>query len=227
MECTCTSLCTSKMDIFASLDCEEQRMLVNKASHLECKKGEFIFRESEPADKIIVIRYGKIKLNRYSSEGKEYVIDILAHNDFYGEQNVFGGSLFDVNAIALERTAICSISYEAIYDLVLEHPEIGMKLLTAVGEKLSAATEMLEILSTNDAKAKLAGFLLFRSKRLKRNTLELTREDISAHINLRRETISRKLSEFEAEGLVSLSGHKTIKLIDKHSLSIIYNSGKK
>lgn len=214
----CSKLCTSKIPLFEPLSLEEQTELVSKARHLDYKRGETVFCEYDPADKIMVIRYGKVKINRYSLEGKEYVLDILTEGDIYGEQNIFGGKAFEANAVSLGECGVCLISLTDIHELILRKPEIGVKILNVVGQKLSAANELVQLLSVNDAKARVAGFLLFRSSRIKGETIELTRDDISAYINVRRETISRKLGELQREGAIALEGNRKIHVRNKDIL---------
>lgn len=219
LKCSCCNkLCTSKIPLFEPLSLEEQKELVSRARHLDYKKGETVFHEYDPADKILVIRYGKVKVNRYSLEGKESVLDILTEGDIYGEQNIFGGTDFDANAVALGKCGVCLISLTDIQELILKKPEIGVKLLNAVGQKLSAANELVQLLSVNDAKARVAGFLLFRSSRIKGETIELTRDDISAYINVRRETISRKLGELRRDGAIELEGNRRIRVKNRDML---------
>jgi CRP/FNR family transcriptional regulator len=110
--------------------------------------------------------------------------------------------------------------------MIMNRPEIGIKLLGEVGSKLSSANELIELLSINDAKARLSGFLLYRSNRIEKEIIELSREDISAFINLTRETISRKLNELESEEVIKLNGHKKIKIMDKTTLREIFENGK-
>ncbi|KAF5028888.1 CRP-like cAMP-activated global transcriptional regulator [bioreactor metagenome] len=226
MECSCkfNGLCTSKIALFSMLTFEEHNALISKSEHLDYKKGDIIFRESDPADKIIIVRYGRVKLNHYSMDGKEYVTDILVESDIYGEQNIFGGGKYDVNAVALEPTGVCIISQEDIQKMIMNRPEVGVKLLNVVGVKLSSANELIELLSINDAKSRLAGFLLYRNTRIKKELIELSRDDIAAYINLTRETISRKLNELEDEGCIQLDGHKKIKIINKEALREIYEN---
>ena len=69
-----------------------------------------------------------------------------------------------------------------------------------------------EILFLNNAKARLAGNLLFQSRDMETASQSLSRNVISASINLRCETISRKLNQMAQEGLVELTGHKTIRI---------------
>ncbi len=121
-------MCTSKIPLFMPLTLEEQKELVLKARHLDYKRGETVFREYDPADKILIIRYGKVKINRYSLEGKEYVLDILTEGNIYGEQNIFGGKTFNANAIALGECGVCFISLTDIQELILRKPEIGVKI---------------------------------------------------------------------------------------------------
>lgn len=220
----CSKMCTSKIPLFESLSLEEQKELVTEARHLDYKKGETVFSEYDPADKILVIRYGKVKINRYSLEGKEYVLDILTEGDIYGEQNIFGGKAFEANAVALGDCGVCLISLSDIQELILRKPEIGVKILSVVGQKLSTANELVQLLSVNDAKARVAGFLLFRSTRIKRDTIELTRDDISAYINVRRETISRKLGELSKEGAVELEGNRKIHVLNKDILREVFEN---
>ncbi|WP_077612941.1 Crp/Fnr family transcriptional regulator [Clostridium sp. Marseille-P2415] len=225
-QCNCCSkLCTSKIPLFQSLSLEEQKELISKTQHLDYKKGETVFHEYDPADKILVIRYGKIKINHYSFEGKEYVLDILGEGEIYGEQNIFGGKAFEANAIALEESGVCLISLADIQNLILKRPEIGIKILNVVGQKLSLANELVQLLSVNDAKARVAGFLLFRSNRIKSKTIELTRDDISAYINVRRETISRKLGELRMEGAIGLEGNRKVLIRNKDILRDVFENG--
>lgn len=228
MECTCcfNGLCTSKIALFSMLSQEEQLELISKSKHLNFKKGDIIFRESDTADKIIIVRFGKIKLNHFSAEGKEFVTDILVESDIYGEQNIFSGGNYNVNGVALEETGVCMISQSDIQKMVMNRPEAGVKLLSVIGSKLSSANEIIELLSINDAKSRLAGFLLYRSGRIRKDTVELSRDDIAAYINLTRETVSRKLSELKDEGIIELIGHKKIHLVDKEALREILEFNK-
>jgi len=112
----CNQLCTSRIPLFQPLSIAEQKALISRALHLDYKKGEILLHEHDPAEKIMIIRYGKIKINHYSLEGKEYVLDILTEGDIYGEQNIFGGKDLEANAIALEKSGVCLISLADIQD---------------------------------------------------------------------------------------------------------------
>lgn len=214
----CAGLCTSRIGIFASLSQEDQRLLVSKASHCRVLRGTVIFSEQDSASQILLIHSGKIKLNRYSADGREYVLDIIGRNDIYGEQWLFSGKQHEVNAIALEDVSYCEIHQADIEELIHQHPEVGIRLLSELGAKYSRVSRLHELLSVNDAMARIAGFLLHMRSENRSDTLSLARNDMAALINLRNETISRKLNELAERKLVSLQGHRTIRVLDADGL---------
>ena len=93
-----------------------------------------------------------------------------------------------------------------------------------IGKKLSLANELVQLLSVNDAKARIAGFILFRSSRINKDTIELTREDIAAYINVRRETISRKMGELRNDGAIALEGNRKVRILNKDLLRDIFEN---
>ena len=217
----CAELCTARISIFQSLPLQDQRLLVTKARHRQVPAGTVIFSEKDPCEQILVIHSGRVKLNRYTLEGRETVLDMIGTGDIYGDQWLFSGRLHEVNAITLEPSDFCEIHRRDIETLILQHPEVGVRMLGELGAKLSRASRLQEILFLNDAKARLAGYLLFQSREMGTASLSLPRDVISASINLRCETISRKLNEMAQEGLVELSGHKTIRIRSADGLQIL------
>lgn len=220
----CISLCTSRVIIFQSLSDEEQHQLVQAANHRHVPAGVTIFREEDPADRILVVHSGRIKLNHYSKEGKEYVLDIIGAGDIYGEQRLFSGQRQEMNAIALEPANYCEIFKRDIEALIMKEPAVGIKMLNELGTKYSRVSKMHEILSINDAKGRLAGFLLHTIRETGGKTIRIARETISASINLRTETISRKLNELAHEELLELQGHLIIRVLDPEGLRAVYDA---
>ena len=214
----CAGLCTQRIGIFASLTLEDQRLLIMKAVHCKVPKGTVIFSEQDTAAQILLIHSGKIKLNRYSADGREYVLDIIGKGDIYGEQWLFSGKRHEVNAIALLDVSYCEIHQKDIEELIHQHPEVGIRLLSELGAKYSRVSRLHELLSINDALARVAGFLLHMRSENRNDTLNLSRNDMAALINLRNETISRKLGELAERRLVSLQGHRTIRVLDADGL---------
>ena len=211
-------LCTYLDQIFDSLNPQEQLMLIKKAHHRNFNSGELVFSGEDIANRITIFRQGEVKLNHFTSDGKEFVLDTLRAGDIYGEQSLFSDEKYNFNCIAIEETKICELYCEDIQEVMFKNPNVGAKLLKILGKKYSNISKLMEINSLNDAKQRLSGFLLYRMNRYDEQIIRLSRDEIASSINLRTETVSRKLTELKNDRIILLKGQKYIEILDKDKL---------
>ena len=110
-------------------------------------------------------------------------------------------------------------------DIIMRNPEIGIKVLETVGERLSKVENLVQNLATNDVDSRMA-YLLTDLMEKYGETIEnnisiklpLSREDMASFIGVTRETISRKLKKFEDEKLIKIVGTKNIIILDEEGL---------
>lgn len=210
----CGQLCIARVSLFLGLTPQEQARVMALARHEDYKRGAFAFLMGDAADRILIVRYGRIKISRFTQEGEEMVLDILNAGDVLGEQTVFSAERYQAQGLCLEDTGVCALSAAAISGLVQEHPQVGVRLLGSLGQKLRDAQRLMEILSKDSALARLSGFLLYQTERAGGKTVSLSREDIASSIHIRRETVSRKLAQLKQEGVLALSGYRHIRVLD-------------
>lgn len=217
-------LCTAQIDLFGGLTLPEQQMVVSQAHHRNFTKGDYVFRSGEAEQRILIIRYGQIKLCYTNADGREMMVDILRAGDIHGEHALFADSRYAVDGVALTDTGICSLHTEDIEQLILQKPAVGAKLIRRMGVRLKDCRQMLDILSCPDARARIAGFFLYRLHRSASNRLELTREAIGSAINLSRETVSRRVKEMADEQLLETDGYRHIILKNIPALEQIFRA---
>ena len=107
----------------------------------------------------------------------------------------------------------------------MKNPEIGIKVLEAVGERLSKVESLVQNLATNDVDSRMAYLLTDLMEKYGENIeknisieLPLSREEMANFIGVTRETISRKLKKFEDEKLIKIVGTKIIIVLDEEGL---------
>ena len=81
-------------------------------------------------------------------------------------------------------------------------------------------------LSVSDPVARIAGCLLYNEHRRTGEYIELTLEDIGTRVNLRMETVSRKLRDFKKAGLIERLGKGKLRIIDYKKVNEIFEAGK-
>lgn len=229
MSCNCdrckNELCASKVPIFSNLTHEELLEIVKTTGHNTYKKGENIFLEGNEAQTLYLINEGKIKLFKFTKDGKQQILHILSDGDFFGELNLFKNSEYGFSAEAIVPTKICTLTKDKMRNIILQKPEIGIKILEMVGDRLSKVESLAQHLATNDVESRLAYLLVDMMESYGKKTtkgveveLPISREDMSNYTGVARETISRKLKKFEEEGLIELVGTKKVIILEEESL---------
>lgn len=220
--------CAHKVSIFSVLTEEQLIKLTEKITHKNYKKGQIIFFEGDISDKLYVINRGKIKIFKYTREGKEQILYILSEGDFVGDLSLLKKDEFKFNAEALEDANICVLTKDDFDGIVRENPEIALEILQVVYDRIVKLENLIQSLSTKDIEARIASLLLGFVKDFgipKGDIIELelplSREDIANYIGVTRETISRKLGSMQDQGVIELMGSKKIIINDIEELEFM------
>lgn len=84
----------------------EQLLISFGAETKNYKAGDIIFREEEFPLYYYQIKTGKIKLNNYTEDGKEFIQNIFSDGHSFGESLLFVDRPYPMNAVAIEESAI-------------------------------------------------------------------------------------------------------------------------
>lgn len=148
-------LCASKVPIFENLNNEELLKIVNTINHKEYAKGDVVFTEGNVANTLFFINEGKIKLYKYTKDGKEQILHVLSEGDFFGELELIKPSKYGFNSKAIIDSKICTLTKDEMKEIMMKNPEIGIKVLETVGERLSKVESLVQNLATNDVDSRM------------------------------------------------------------------------
>ncbi|MBS4537633.1 Crp/Fnr family transcriptional regulator [Clostridium sp. D2Q-11] len=217
--------CARKVSIFSILQEEQLAEVTDKINIKKFKKGEMLFFEGDISDKLFLINKGKIKAFRYTKDGKEQIIYILAEGDFIGDMSLIKEGEFKFNAEAMEDSNVCILTKDDFDKILLNNPDIALKILKVIHERVANLEDQIQRLGTKDIESRLAGLLLSLIKdfgtpmdTIVELDIPLSREDMANYIGSTRETVSRKLSSLQDEGIIELIGNKKIIIKDLNAL---------
>lgn len=219
------SYCMNEVTLLSGLSEKEMGLISKEAVTYQFKRGDIVFSEGEKANHLYIICKGKIKINRFTVDGKEQILYILSDGDFIGAFNLLKEDHWEFTAEALEDTTINTISKAAFDDVLIKSPEITIKVLEKAYERIRKVESLVNRLGTNNVDAKVAALLLnlesnFGHKTSKGTLLKLSinRDEMGAYAGIARETMTRKLKMFESIGLIKLVGTKEILILNKSAL---------
>ncbi len=217
------SLCISIVPIFNHLQYDEMLEIVKTSKTKTFKKGEMVFRAGEPSEHLYILHKGQVKIYRLSESGKEQLIRIMEPGDFMGELALFTDESLTSYAEALKDTEICAIHKSEMKEMLLSNPTISLKIIEEFSRRLNDTEKNIESISSQDSEKRLASYLLELSAGNEEITLPMSKKDLASYMGMTRETLSRRLSSFQDQGLISMSGQRKIRILDVEALSDIEN----
>ncbi|ADL68611.1 transcriptional regulator, Crp/Fnr family [Thermoanaerobacterium thermosaccharolyticum DSM 571] len=218
MEC---KYCAQVVHIFKDLNEEELRAISGMTKEGFYAKGNIIINEGDRIDNIYIIHKGKIKVYKINLDGKEQILYILKDGDTFGENSIFKEQKATFYAEAMDDVKLCLLSKEDFMGIISRNPEIALKIMNYLLERLQNIESLVKDITTEDVKTRLLSMILkladkegIKSSDGIKLKLYLSREDIANLLGTTRETISRKLHELEDDGIIKFLSNKEILLKD-------------
>ena len=213
-----------KAPLFAALDDEAATALQQSMTSSRLERGDILFHEGDQGDRLYVIREGKIKLGRTSSDGRENLLAILGPGEMFGELSLFDPGPRTATATAVAETQLIGLGHDNLQAFLSDRPEVAATLLAALARRLRRTNETLADLVFTDVPGRVAKALLDLSSRFGRPAEEgilvahdLTQEELAQLVGASRETVNKALADFATRGWIKLEARAVI-LIDVERL---------
>lgn len=207
----------AKTPLFANLSQPEVQSLAARTVRKLFSVGEMIFSEGEPCSGLHIIASGKVRIFKTSVSGREQVLALNGPGDTVAELPVFDGGAFPASAVAVETTEMAFISRRDFQAYCMDHPEVALKVLTVVGQRLRRLVGIIEELSFTTIRQRLIATLLKLAQSEGRKTergvefqLPSTHQELANQLGTVRELISRNLTRLDAEGLLEVEGRRIL-----------------
>ena len=160
---------------------------------------------------LFVVHAGMVKLSRTTADGKSTTLQVLGPGEVGGETWLLTGERPENDVVALEAARMCVFEPTALDTIVRKFPSVGVALLRWLAVRLHSAERMLTARTLADVGARLAAYLLDCP------TTWSVDGAATAHLPMAQEgrrdlprdlaqTVSRRLTAFEHEGLVRVRG---------------------
>lgn len=199
--------CVSLVPIFNHLDEESMSKIAAKANHKDLKRGEYLYQAMDEEDSVYIVHRGQVRIFHLSEGGKEQLIRVLNPGEFTGEWTIFSDEQYHENfAEATKNTSICAINRDDLQALLNEYPEISMKILQAMSDRLQQSEKQTASVAIEQVANRIIYYLEGLADPHADDEvmveLPMTRKDIASYLGTTPETLSRKFKELENKGLI-------------------------
>jgi CRP/FNR family transcriptional regulator, cyclic AMP receptor protein len=205
------------IDIFRDLPPEVFDMIDRQVTTVTFAKGRHLYSQEDRGEALFLLKKGRIQLYRLTPGGKRLDLETIEPGTFFGEMPLLGESLHNASAVATEDSLLCVMSAADVERLIREQPRVALRMIEALGRRLTLAEARLEELAYRSVPARIAAVLLRLSQGRNTDEVRVTHQELGDMIGALRETVTKILDEFQAEGLVEL-GRGRIALRDVDAL---------
>ncbi len=219
----CGSLCLS------SLACLPENVLkefnINKTAR-KYEPGQIIFYEDNKPYGVYCVESGKVKLTKYTPDGKTYIARIATGGDLLGYRAFLTNESYSATAEVLEPATICFIEREPFMRALKDNPQFALQLMEQLGSDLKQAENRARDLAYKSVAERLAEMLLtFKESYGEEDkdghvhlAIRLSREEMASILGTTIETTVRNLTKFKHQGLIELD-KKEIILLDTRGIA--------
>jgi CRP-like cAMP-binding protein len=207
----------AQVSIFSGLSENELNFLGARVVPRQFSSGEIVFSEGEPCTGMYVVEAGHIRIFKSSVDGREQVLSIDGPGSSVAELPVFDGGNYPASVAAVDSATLLFVSKQDFQALCMAHPEVALKVLRVVGARLRRLVGIIEELSFTTVRHRLASFLVRLAQREGTQTtkgvevtLPVSNQEMAAQIGTVRELVSRNLSRFQSEGLLTVGGRSIV-----------------
>jgi CRP/FNR family transcriptional regulator, cyclic AMP receptor protein len=208
----------SELAAFQDLTPREMQELDRITTMSRVPRGRVFYRPEEPGEVLFILKDGHVHLYRINPEGKKLVIGNLGPHTIFGEMALLGSKMHNTFAEAIDDCLICVMSRTDLERVILNKPQVALRLLELMGKRLSEAEDQLENMAFKGIPARLASLLLRLVEEQGSNEIVgMTHQDLADSVGTYRETATQVLNALKMQGLIEI-GRKHITIIEVEKL---------
>ncbi|QRO87178.1 Crp/Fnr family transcriptional regulator [Kytococcus sedentarius] len=214
----------TRSPLFAGLDEPAAAALLELTERETFKRGQVIFNEGDPGEKLYVIAAGKLKLSRSSHDGRENLLAVLGPGEIIGEISFFDPGPRTASAITVSDTEVLALAHGHLSGFLRDNTQASVAMLGALAHRLRRTNDNVADLVFTDVPGRVAKALLDLAERFgvdDGNGLlvqhELTQEELAQLVGASRETVNKALADFASRGWLRLEA-RSVRLLEVERL---------
>jgi CRP/FNR family transcriptional regulator len=181
-----------------------------------------LFNEGDPAKFLYTVVGGTFQIYKLLPDGRRQITGFLFPGDFLG---LADDDVYAYSAEAVTDAALYRYQFEEIEALLARYPGMEKRLLAIASHELAEVQEQILLLGRKTVKEKVASFLLaFAERTAQRGEgrdvlfIPMTRYAIADYLGISTETVSRTLTRFRHDGLISSPRNNEIEILNRDAL---------
>lgn len=198
------------VDLFEPLAIGEVEDLGRRMPEIRLEKGRMLYRPAYRGGVLFVLLRGRVRLYKTVGMG-EVTLGMVSAGEVFGEAILTAKGRQGAYAQAEEPSVVALLGVETLQRLVRERPEVGLKAMELLSERLHFCEERMGDMGLKEVPERLAGLLLHLVRQEGVETSDgyriptrYTHEQLGAMVGAGRVAATRALGRLRKEGIVEI-----------------------
>ena len=207
----------SMVDILGPLSEEEMEDLAKRAPDTFLEQDDILYTPKEGTERLFILKQGRIQLYEIGDGGDEITLSVIEEGNVFGEMALTGQSLYGLYVRALTPSTVVSMRREDVERLITSKPEVGLRLIRELAERLHASEARYADIVGKDVPARLATLILTLvdsegvvSSESYRIPTHYTHERLASMIGCGRVAVTRAFRKLEEGGAIKLKERRIV-----------------
>jgi CRP/FNR family transcriptional regulator, cyclic AMP receptor protein len=207
----------SMVDILGPLCDEEMEDLAKRAPDTFLEQDDILYTPKEGTERLFILKKGRVQLYEVNGEGDEITLSVIEDGNVFGEMALTAQSLGGLYVRAITPSTVVSLRREDLEHLIMKKPEVGLRLVRDLAQRLHASEARFADMVGKDVPARLATLILTLvdsegvvSSDSYRIPNHYTHERLASMIGCKRVAVTRAFRKLEGGGAVMLKDRRIV-----------------
>ncbi len=199
--------------LFSELTDQELSLLAASGSRQKFPDKNVIFQEGDSGEVLFIILSGKVKVLLTGKNGQEFILSHLGPGNFFGEMAILESAPRSASVITVEPSEFFLLGQKELTELLKHHPDIAMKILKNLSQRLRKVSEQVRSLVMFDMYGRVGRCLLnlaeFQDGVETHGQLLISNrpsfQELANMVGCSRETLSRTLKALKENGSLTVT----------------------
>jgi CRP/FNR family transcriptional regulator, cyclic AMP receptor protein len=137
----------SMVDILGPLSEEELVDLAKRTPDTYLEQGDVLYTPREGAERLFILKKGRVQVYELDRSGEEITLSVVEDGNVFGEMALTGQSLSGLYVRAISPATVVSLRREELEKMTMNKPEVGLRLVRELAERLHASRPATQISS--------------------------------------------------------------------------------
>lgn len=209
-----------------SLKSCEVEQLENNHAVVKFHKGDPIIKQGMFSTNVVFLRKGLVKIH-IAGPYHEQIVRLIKAPSYLALPTTIGNKINQYSITSVSDSEACFIDLNVFYKVLEDNREFSSYIILELCKSELEAYRRCASRTQKQTRGNLADVLLDFSENIFNSdefTLPISQSDIGNWVDASRESINRLLSEFMADGIISMNG-RIIKILNKQLLHLISQKG--